>query len=254
MLWYKTWIETRWRFLIGLALLMFSACGVVIAYPQIQKLLGTLPSLDFGGEIGRRIKESVALSREYHGYVWSKWFGQNLMEMGTLFAVLLGTGGPLSQSSGGGTLFTLSMPVSRNRLLGVRAATGLTELLILAFVPSLIIPLLSPSIGASYGVGNVLIHSACMFIAGTAFFSLAFLLSTVFHDLWRPLLIALAIAIGLALAEIFRGVSTYSVYRVMSAESYFRTGELPWLGLLAVAAAAAAMMYGAVLNIAQKDF
>ena len=52
--------------------------------------------------------------------------------MWTLFAVLLGTGGLLSQASGGGALFTLSLPVSRNRLLGVRAATGLAELLVLA--------------------------------------------------------------------------------------------------------------------------
>ena len=42
--------------------------------------------------------------------------------------MLLGTGGLLSQAIGGGALFTLSLPVSRERLLGVRAATGLAEL------------------------------------------------------------------------------------------------------------------------------
>ena len=35
MLWYKSWLETRWRFLIGLALLMLSAGGTVLAYPQV---------------------------------------------------------------------------------------------------------------------------------------------------------------------------------------------------------------------------
>ena len=30
MLWYKSWLETRWRFLIGLVLLMLSACGTVL--------------------------------------------------------------------------------------------------------------------------------------------------------------------------------------------------------------------------------
>ena len=26
MLWYKSWLETRWRFVIGLVLLILSAC------------------------------------------------------------------------------------------------------------------------------------------------------------------------------------------------------------------------------------
>ena len=38
-------------------------------------------------------------------------------------------------------------------------------------------PLLSPAVGETYGVGNALIHSTCMFAGGAAFFSLALLLS-----------------------------------------------------------------------------
>ena len=39
MLWYKSWLETRWRFLIGLVLLMLSAGGTVLTYPHVVKLL-----------------------------------------------------------------------------------------------------------------------------------------------------------------------------------------------------------------------
>src|SRR5436309_7227925 len=121
MLWYKSWLETRWRFVIGLGLLMLSACGTVLAYPEVMKLMPMTPDLNLSGEIGRRIKEAAELSREYRGYVWSSWFRGNMPQMWVLFAVLLGTGGLLSQSSGGGALFTLSLPTTRNRLLGVRA-------------------------------------------------------------------------------------------------------------------------------------
>ena len=38
MLWYKSWLETRWRFLIGLGLLLLSAGGIVYVYPQVVKL------------------------------------------------------------------------------------------------------------------------------------------------------------------------------------------------------------------------
>ncbi|HEY1336563.1 MAG TPA: hypothetical protein VGF59_03595 [Bryobacteraceae bacterium] len=255
MLWYKSWLETRWRFLLGLAMLMCSAAGVVLTRPEVMKLMPMADRLPVAGEIGRRIREAVDLSRSYNGYVWSQWFRQNGAQFGTIFAALLGTGGLLAQSSGGAALFTLSMPVTRARLLGIRAAAGLAEWFVLAFAPSLLIPLLSPTIGESYGVGNTLVHSACLFIAGAAFFSLAFLLSTAFGDIWRPLLLALLIATVLAvLPLVLRGMGSWNIFNVMSGESYFRGGRLPWAGLTASAAASAAMLYAGARNIAHRDF
>lgn len=252
MLWYKSWLETRWRFVIGLVLLMLSSCVTVFTYPEVVKLLPLAPKVDLSGEIGRRINEAMELARTYRGYVWSSWFRQNLIQMWTIFAVLLGSGGLLSQASGGPALFTLSLPVSRRRLVAVRAATSLTELLVLAAVPSLLLPLFSPAVGQSYGIRDALIPSACLFIAGSVFFSLTFLLSTVFSDVWRPLLIALFLAAMLAICESF--VRDVSIFRVMSAETYFFAGRVPWLGLFASAAVSVAMLYGATRNIARQDF
>jgi hypothetical protein len=96
MLWYKSWLETRWRFLIGLALMLCSAAGGVMVWPQVQKLLPMVPS-NVDGEIGRRVREAADLARSFRGYVWSNWFRQNLSHMVTLFAALLGTAGLLSK-------------------------------------------------------------------------------------------------------------------------------------------------------------
>src|SRR5260370_1728373 len=135
MVWYKSWLETRWRCVIGLALLLFSAAGTVLAYPRVMQLMPLVPAINVSGEIGRQIREAAELAREYRGYVWSQWVGKNMMQTWTVFAVLLGTGGLFSQGSGGGALFTLSLPAPRDRLVGGRAATGLTELLVLALRP-----------------------------------------------------------------------------------------------------------------------
>ena len=255
MLWYKSWLETRWRFLIGLLLLTLSAFGAVFSYPQVVKLLPMASQIHVGGAIGQRIAEAAELAGSYRGYIWGQWFRQNLQQSWTLFAVLLGTGGLLSQSSGGGALYTLSLPLTRTRLVGIRAATGLAELFLLAFIPSTLVPLLSPAIGQTYSAGDALIHAACLFIAGSVFFSLAFLLSTIFSDVWRPLLIVLVGATGLGILEqFFRFPSRVSLFRVMSAELYFRGSGLPWLGLLASAAVSAALLQAAIRNIARQDF
>ena len=259
MLWYKSWLETRWRFVIGFVLLTCSAAVAVFGYPVLAKGLPRAASVNADGVLGQQIREVVKLAREYRGYVWWQWFHQTLRETWTIFAVLLGTGGLLSQSSGGAALFTLSMPVSRRRLLGVRAATALAELFVLALVPALMVPLLSPAVGQTYSVADALVHGFCLFVAGTAFFSLAFLLSTVFHDVWRPALIDIALAYLWFFAEqiseqMYPEVARFGFFRVMTAQQYFRAGELPWFGLLAIATASAGMLYSSTLNIARRDF
>src|SRR5262249_45820481 len=140
MLWYKAWLETRWRFLIGLALLICSSAATVLVYPRVKELLPLVSPVGISSEIGRQIKHAGELALDFRGYMWSQWFGKSLIQIWTLFAALLGAGGVASQASAGGTLFTLSLPVSRNRLLAVRGGAGLAELLVLAVVPSLLVP------------------------------------------------------------------------------------------------------------------
>jgi len=251
MLWHKSWLETRWRFLIGLGLLFCSASVTVFTYPQVLKLMPLVPT-NVGGELGEKIRASAELARTFRGFVWSGWFREDHSQLATLFAILLGTANFLWPS--GGALFTLSLPVARQRLLAVRAATGLAELLLLALLPSLLIPLLAPAIGQSYGVGAALIHGVCLFIVAAIFYNLAFLLSTIFTDPWRPLLIAVAAATALALISRLIQSPVLNLFRVMSAESYFRHGAVPWAGLLAAGAIAAALYSAAVANLVRRDF
>jgi len=255
MLWYKTWLDTRSRFLAGLALLLLSAGSTVLIYPQVAQLLPTVPETALTGAIGRQVREALELSRTFEGFVWREWFVNNLPKTWALFAILLGAGGLLSQASRGGAMFTLSLPVSRERLLDIRAGAALSELLVLAIVPSLLVVVLSPSIGQSYRLADALVYSVCLFIAGTVLFSLTFLLSTVFTDIWRPPLIVVCIAMCVSFMEqAIQGLSRYSLFGVMSAESYFRDGAVPWLGLVITASASAAMLYLARVNMARHDF
>lgn len=254
MLWYKSWLETRSRFVIGLIVMLFSAGSTVLIYPELAKLLPAVSDIQIGGPIGRQVSESLVISRTYRGYVWLQWFTSNGPKAWALFAIMLGAGGLMAQASKG-ALFTLSLPVSRESLVGTRAITALGELLVLALVPSLALVVLSPAVGESYGFGEAFVHGLCMFIAGSVLFSLTFLLATVFNDIWRPPLIVAGIAMCISFAEqAIPGLSQYSLFGIMSAESYFRYGALPWIGLLVAAAASTGMLYLATMNMARQDF
>ncbi|HEY4641571.1 MAG TPA: hypothetical protein VII75_09525 [Thermoanaerobaculia bacterium] len=241
MLWYKAWLETRWRFLIGLALLTCSAAATVLAYPQVAQLIPLINS-NVRGPIGDAVREAAQLSRDFRGYIWLQWFRQNDARWTSFFVILLGTATTFGSQRG--QLFTLSLPVSRARLLGTRALLGLAESSAIAFLPSLLIPLLAPSIGSHYGLGAVLIHSACIFIASSVFFCTALLLSTFFDDPWPPLLLTIVIAF----------LAAWSGLSVMSGACYFQTGAIPWLGLVIAAAISSALFAAALVNIQRRDF
>jgi hypothetical protein len=48
--------------------------------------------------------------------------------------------------------------------------------------------------------------------------------------------------------------SAFSFFRVLSAEPYFRSGALSWLGLIAAIAVSSMLLFGAAKNIANHDF
>ena len=103
--------------------------------------------------------------------------------------------------------------------------------------------------------GDVLAYSTCAFVASTVWFALACLLSTLFSDVTRPIVIACGVAAALAIVEpLFGGFARYSLFGIMDGDSYFHGDGLPWLGLLASAALAAAMLLAANRNLARQDF
>ena len=89
MLWYNSWLETRWRFAIGLIIVTISACGSVAAYPQMLKLLPLADKIETSGALARLVVESAELARTYRGYLWSQWFLKNMPQQGAVFAVLI---------------------------------------------------------------------------------------------------------------------------------------------------------------------
>lgn len=255
MLWHKAWLETRWRFLIGLVILTVMAGFDVYEYVVVQRMMPLAESVLSGADsspLGTAIREAVAVQREFRGFIWYNTFRDNLTLMGVLFAVMLGCGGLLAESKKGSALFTLSLPVTRTQLLGARVGTGLAQCFAIAMVPPLVIPLLAPAVGQQFSVIDALAHGLCLFFVGALFFSLASFLSTLFGDIWRPLLIAVFIACVAAVAQFV--APELGLFRVMSGESYFRNGSLPWMGFVTSAVLASALLYSAAQTLERRDF
>lgn len=253
MLWYKAWLETRWRFLCALVLGAGLCAVVILTQPMIETMQLEVPRL--GGRLDELVREALAIMGTYDGYVWSQWFGKNLLNVWTFFAVVIGAGGVVAESARGTALWTLALPVSRRRLLGVRAAVGALELLALAVLPSLLVPVFSLAIGKSYPAGASLAYALIMFGGGLVFYTFTLLLSNVFGDQMKPIIIGLAVVSGLGLLSLFsKTLGDYSVYAVMSGQKLHFEGAPPWAGLAACLAASAGFFLLALRTLERKDF
>jgi hypothetical protein len=253
MLWQHAFLETRWRFLVGLVVLPVSAAFIALGYPQVIALSQTVTAVP-DTALGREIATAMEMAKRYDSYVWSEWFQQNGAQLGAFFAVIIGTGGLLSQSAAA-RLFTLSLPVSRERLVGARAAAGLAQVFALALTPALVIVLVSPLISRSFPLLDALAYALCLFAGCAVFFSLAFLLSSMFGNVWTPVVLALCAGPALgALDQMTGSAGRFSLLRVMHGDSYFNGQGLPWPMLLASAGLSLTLLYTGTRLIARKDF
>jgi len=252
MLFQYAFLETRWRFLIGLVVLPVSAAFVVLSYPQVMALSQSVTTSP-DTALGREIAESMQLARTYDGYVWSQWFRQNGAQLAGLFAAIIGTGGLLSQAAAS-RLFTLSLPVSRERLLAARAAAGLSQMLALTVVPAVVIVLLSPLVARSFPLLDALAYALGAFAGCAVMFSLAFFLSSMFANVWAPLVLTMCGGAALAALDQITGADRFSLLGMIHGEWYFRGMGLPWPMLLVSALASSALVYAGIRHFARQDF
>ena len=254
MLWYKAWLDTRWRFLLALVVLLVFACGTVMSFPAVQRLVAQVPQVPVTAneELQQELEQSLEAIRTFTGYVWTQWFAGNFASLLTLVAALLGAGSPLVKS-GSGALFSLALPASRERWIGTRAGLGLVELFVLALAPSVAFSALAPFVGQHYAVVDAVVYGVCAFVIASSFFAVAMLLSTVFNDVWRPLLLTCVVAIVVAAVGVLFP-DGHGFYAAMAGGNWFYDASLPWPELLISAAAAAGLVYAAAANIARRDF
>jgi hypothetical protein len=206
MLWYKGWLETRFRILVALAFGIFFIVIMHNANPKTpaaaQAVMGVLalywavaPFLLAG--VGIRTQPSVQATKGLHGSMY----------------------------------FTLSMPVSRFRLLAVRATLGMLEAIgVIACVSGLAwfaIPILRMHSTGADLLAYWVAASAC----ASSFYFLSVLFGVFLDEIWRVWASMIA-AYGFRwlLARGFMP-SFANLFQSMGASSPLFTHRFPWASM-----------------------
>lgn len=203
MLLYKGWLETRFRLVVALILGLLY-CGLVAAAPTPAN--GQIP-----GAAG-----ILAISA-------------------TLMTVMLAGAGIATQSAmisskglHGSTLYTLSLPVRRVRILAVRAGLGWLEMAAGVAVMSGVMWLIDPPLRSAVTPLEVAAYALTLIACTSGLYAITVFLSTFLDDVWRIFGSFISLAVLWFLATRIRIPDFLNVFKAATMGSPLVAHSMPW--------------------------
>jgi|ERR1017187_1936086 hypothetical protein len=237
MLWYKGWLETRFKVLFTLDMVAF-----FLAVQYSTRSSSVRPNSKAGAIV-----------------LLAVLFGNGILA--TMTCVMLAAAGiatqPTFQASKGlhgSTLFTLSLPVSRLRLLAVRAAVGGFEGIAIIAMLCWGTWLLSPLLRATVPPAEMAEYAATLIACCSVLYFLSVLLATFLDDQWRTwgTMIA-AVAIWWLSHKAWLPASI-DIAQAIGKSSPLIAHTMPWAAMAFSIALAAAFSFAALKVVQTREY
>ena len=225
MLWYKAWLETRWRMLLPAGMIFFA--------------------LFTGHQSKGRLHFGPGSMLGVVGLFW-------LTAPLTLAGSGLRTEAPFQAVKGlhGSTYFTLSLPVSRLRLFASRTALGILETAGILVAVCGIAVAVFPELRGLATAADGFRYMATLLLCSLGYFGFSTLLSTFVDQQWQVL-----IAVGTIFLSLWLGVSgrlprSLDMFAAMGPASPLINHAMPW-GAVALSVGAGIVFLLAALRVVQ---
>ncbi len=218
MLLYKAWLESRTRFLLGL-LALAGLSAILVFFNHDVRTVVTDHDVSYGE------------------YIWKAIFKGQLRDIYVILTLLLGLGGLDRERSHGTAGHTLTLPVSRWRLIAARGIAGVIETTILSFLPASLVPALSPLVRESYSWQLALQFGTLWAVGGILIFAIGFLASVLFAGEYSAAIAAIVTLFVYSITTDLPGMERYlvDIHDVMNGSGPHGVTTLAMISITAVA-------------------
>jgi ABC-2 type transport system permease protein len=242
VIWFKTWVESRQRFLVASTAVLLALAWAVLNCDQAMRRFDQVPPITFTQ------------------YVWYVYAGRFQLVWAAL-ALFLGLGGLLRERALGTAQYTLSLPVTRSQWIAARAIIGLSEAAVLAAIPVVVIPIAARMVGRTYPALEALKLSGLLLCAGVVFFFLGVFYSSLLGGEFASMIAGLFSIYLIFTSQdyLYRWLPYFSMSSLLSGADVVdrATGFLtafPWPGVLKSLVAAGILYVSAREITAHRDF
>jgi ABC-2 type transport system permease protein len=168
-------------------------------------------------------------------------------------------GGIVREKVIGTSSLTLSLPVSRARLLSIRVGMGVMQAVALAVVPWITVFVVSWLAGKPIGIDQIRSYVLLLIGGGLVYFAMAVLVSSlVAGEYTAP---AVAIGVVLLAAMVFDSwLRRFNLWRLVTGDlsidrsTFLLSRHLPLLGILASLLVAALLVLASISVVRKRDF
>jgi hypothetical protein len=230
MLWMKAWFETRWRLVF---VLCFSLFPLMLRYAN-----GTPQSS------AEQLPRSLGAFAIFWAIGSAMLAGSGVKTQSANFQAA--RGGHTSVS------FTLSLPVSRFRLLAVRTAMGLLEMT--AVIITVNAALWFSFLNQTFTASAMIRHGLVVLICSSTFYFLSTLISTSFEEIYQSWGNMLLIFILAALSARDVLPRSMDILAAMGKESPLFMGTLPWRPMIVAIVLSASLFFHALHIVRTRDY
>jgi hypothetical protein len=237
MIWYKAWLETRFGVAFMFVLFTFV---FLVAGAGARLGAGVLPTNN--APMPEELQVADALS--------FAWIAAAISFAGT--GIKTPSGGFQNiKGLHGSTLYTLSLPVSRLRLIVVRTVVGLLETVVVIVVFTQLAWWIFPKTGQNT-MGEILAHLVVTVICASTFYFLSLFLGTFLDDALR-LPAGMTVLALLFTLDVTKILPPYlNIFRPMGSGSPLNTHTIAW-GTLGIALAASAILFVAAVKVVRTQ-
>lgn len=228
MLWYKAWLETRWRMLMPIAMVLF----ILLAGHNKGQLLpgqkSSLMVLPFFWMVLPLMIAGAGINTE------------------APFRVLKGLNG----SSG----FTLSLPVSRLRLFAARVAFGLSATAGAIVAACCFAWLAFPEVSASIKLNDGLGYAATVLSCSFAIFGLSTLFATFLDQQIQVMACMISIFLLRWLSSWTNMPEAFNIFRLAGEASPLITHVIPWASVFLCLGIGTLFLLAALIIIQRREY
>ncbi|HYZ86389.1 MAG TPA: hypothetical protein VE621_18390 [Bryobacteraceae bacterium] len=202
---------------------------------------------------------------DFAAYVWNSIYKDYVRNLFVMLVMVLGCGGLRQEQAAGTAGLTLSLPVRRSRLVAVRAAIGILEVMVLALVPAVLIPILSAIAGEQYAASQTFRFACLWACCGVLIFGLAQFLSTLIPGVasaWFTCFLAIMLYTSIVNVSALDKYPSLDCFKIMSGArlpyfsptSHVIVGPLPWLPLAVMVTLGVACLALSARILESRDF
>jgi hypothetical protein len=229
MIWYRAFLETRSRFYLSRAMLVFMA---LVFFP---------------GDATKAAKIFSGVAKTNSGVLWG------------MFVIIVAGAGINTQTTcstrqgvHGSIFFTLSLPVSRRKLLLTRAAVGYAASFVLAIAACLTFWISSPAVRSLVTLRDLLTYAVSLFVGTLVFHSFAILFATFLDEMWQFYASA-AVCMAALMIRPFAGTD-WDIFRLVGDRSIPVFGGVWWPGFAGCLLLSAAILLAAIRLVERREY